>query len=86
MCATADITEQRLGMITLFQTDQRRESLTIDRQLTERTAVSNLISRKEDSFRCERSGLGQGLADVDARALGSRTAHSNRWSLILAGE
>jgi len=53
MCAAGDFTEQRLGMIALFQTNQRCESLAVDRQLTERISVPNLISRKEDNIRCE---------------------------------
>ena len=86
MCATGDFAEQGFGMSTLFQTDQGREALTFERQLTEGITVGGDISGKEDRFRQQRLGLGQRLTDAKAQAFGFRAADGNQRSLILAGE
>ena len=86
MGATGDFAEQRFGMSTLVQTDQRRESLTVECQLTKGTPVRDAISGQEDSFRQQRFGLGQRLTGPKAQAFGFGTAHCNQRSLILAGK
>ena len=67
-------------MHRLFQTDQGRESLTVERQLTEGTPVRGDISGKEDRFRQQRLGLGQRLTDAKARrsAFGLHTVIEGR--------
>ena len=63
MRATGDFAEERLGMSRLFQTDQRRESLAVERKLAKGIAVGGDISRKEDGSGQQRFGLGQRLTD-----------------------
>jgi hypothetical protein len=58
MCATVDVAEKRLGLRTVLQTDQGREALTLESQLTEGTDVGRIIGGEEDGPRQERLGLG----------------------------
>ncbi len=57
-------------MIALFQADQWREPLTVERQLAKGGAVGVDIRGKEDRFRQQRLGLGQRLTDAKAQAFG----------------
>ena len=86
MGATGNIAEQGFRIGTLFQTDHGREALTVERQFTQGTQVGGDISRKEDRFRQQCSGLGQRLTEANAQAFGVRTALCNDGTLILAGE
>ena len=55
MRAARDFTEERLGKSTIFQTNQRRELLTVESQLAKGVTVGDEISRKEDGNGSEAS-------------------------------
>jgi hypothetical protein len=64
MGTAGNITEQKLGFFAFFQTNERREALKFDRELTEGRAVGGGISGKEFGSRQEGFRLGQWLTDA----------------------
>jgi hypothetical protein len=84
--AAGDVAEQRSGTITFFEAHQRREALAVNGKLAEGTPVGRGILGKEDGCRQEDLGLGQGLTDVNAKALGLPAALRDQGALIRAGE
>jgi hypothetical protein len=49
MSAPGDVAEQGFGISTLFQTDERRESLKVESQVTKGRSVPGQIGGKKES-------------------------------------
>jgi hypothetical protein len=86
MGTSRDVAEQRSGMQRIFQADQWREALTVERQLTESATVGLGVSGQIEGSRQQCLGFRKGLARMQPQTLGPIGTDGDRGSLGLPGK